>query len=278
MFAGRDTYAARIQSPLVGTGKIFKNISNVNQTVKRLLKHGEEFLVFKRKYRKEKERGRKAEIYTASLDPIFVTLRVFDIDFDEEVLPHVLERLSAGNDFFPQYLTNLFDISILRTSAWHITLANYFTYIAELLRTSRLFSGDNQIDTWPYINLQTTSIPKENVDSLLSRNPDLANRFSSMAVGMTLPQMRLNPKFKSFLSEAMAKLDNLHSDSTKALKFLHGFKEVDEQAREMGLESIYALPSEIKKVLLQVEKWKNKLEKIESQLGNIDEQSRKEIP
>jgi len=276
MFVGRDTYAARIQGPLVGTGKIFKNNSNVNQAIKRLLKYGQEFLVFKRKYRKDGKRGRKAEIYTASLNPIFATLKSFDIDFDEKELQHILTCLSAGIDFFPQYLTNIFDVSFLLQSVWHITLANYFTYIADLLRTSNLPSVDNQIDTWPYISIQTTSIPKENVDSLLNRTPDLANRLSSMAVGMTLPQMRLNPKFKSFLSETLAKLDTLQPNLLEAMKFYHELKEVDEQAREMGLKSIYELPQKIEKIILQVRKWENNLKKMERQLENIERKIEKE--
>lgn len=270
MFVGRDTYAARIQGSLVETGKLFKNNSNVNQALKRLLKYGEEFLVFKRKYRENGKRGRKAEIYTASLDPIFATLRTFNIDFDEKEFQHIFKCLSAGNDFFPQYLTNIFDTSILQTSAWHITLANYFTFIVDLLRTSSLPSIDSQIDTWPHINLQTTCIPKDNVNSLLSRNPDLANRFSSIAVEMTLPQMRLNPKFKTFLSNTMQKIDTLQPDLQESLKFLLRLKQLDESARAMGLANIYELPLEMEKIVSQMENMRARAEKMKKQLENIE--------
>ena len=60
MFLGRDTYAAKIKDSLVGT--IYKHDSNINQAVNRLLRHGSEYLVFQRKYRKEKTPGREAEI------------------------------------------------------------------------------------------------------------------------------------------------------------------------------------------------------------------------
>jgi len=102
MFLGRDTYTAMIRNSFVPA--IFQNPENVDQTVKNLLKHGSELLIFRRKDRKEKRPGRKANIYTASFDPIFLTLRAFGIDFDKDEMQRVIKLLSPTNDYFPRYL------------------------------------------------------------------------------------------------------------------------------------------------------------------------------
>lgn len=253
MFLGRDTYAARIQGSLVGT--IYKNNSNVNQAVNRLLKHGSKFLIFQRKHRGEKTPGRKAEIYTASFAPIFETLQAFDIDFDEKELQHALESLSVANNYFPEYLLNMFETSIVRKSPWRITLANFFYYMADLLRKMSL----PQMEQTYSIFLADISIPKENVDSLLIKHPDLANKFTSMAVRMTLPYLGLNPKFKILLSETMAKLDTFQAELMKYAKFLHELK-------QMGITNIDELPLEMEKIKSQLERLSTRAKSIERRL------------
>ena len=224
MFLGRDTYAAKIKDLLLGT--IFRHDSNVNQVVNRLLKHGSEFLVFKRKYRKEKTPGRAAKIYTASFHPIFLTLEAFNVNFDKKELRFLIESLSASNDAFPEYLTNMYEKSMVLNWPWHITLAHYFAYISDYLRITSLPVIDKT--TQIYSILPTSiSIPKETIDSLLNKYPDLEMKFASMTMQLTLARIKLKPKYLSHLEELIKARRDLLSGLETIKKFEPKLKELE---------------------------------------------------
>jgi len=256
MFLGRDTYAAKIKDSLVGT--IYKHDSNVNQAVKRLLKHGSEFLIFQRRYREEGTPGREAEIYTASFDPVFLTLKAFDIDFNEKELQDALESLSTANNSFPQYLINTFDTSILRKSAWHLTLANYFHFVSELmLRASLDPQITSQMEQTYSISPINIPIPKEKVNSLLSKHPDLAKKFRSTALRISLPKAGLN----SALCRAL--IENLPNIDKNFFRMISALSELESFLRMLASKNIESLIDYIEKVRETEEflNWKSEKDK-----------------
>jgi len=241
MFLGRDTYAAKIKDSLVGT--IYKHDSNVNQAVKRLLKHGSEFLVFKRRYREEGTPGREAEIYTASFDPIFLTLKASDIDFNEKELQHTLECLSPANDSFPQYLINVFEISTVRNMSWDIILANYFSYMPELLLTSLLPINRQKEQTYSLLPTNI-AIPKDKIDLLLSKHPDVPKKFKSNAARIALSSEKtgLNPELRRALAQNLPNIDlKLFETIRDLLNAVEVLARMQREMEQCGFKDIQSL-------------------------------------
>jgi hypothetical protein len=270
MFLGRDTYAAKIQNSLVGT--IYKKNSSVNQTVQRLLKHGSEFLIFQRKHREEGVPGRKAEIYTASFDPIFQTLQAFNVNFDKDELQLVIKLLSPANDYFPQYLRNILQRSTMRSMSWIHILASYFSYLAENLKIGALPNGQKeQIFT---LLPADVAIPKDNIDSILRIYPHLPEKLTSYAIKMNLSGIGMNPGFVQALVENIPKIDvNLFKQMPKLLSMEKDLHDIATRFQQLGLKDEDSIKdfmkkfSEIEKTMERIRetdeflKWKMEKEK-----------------
>ena len=257
MFLGRDTYAAKIQNSLVGT--IYKKNSSVNQAIQRLLRHRSEFLIFQRKHRDEGVPGRRAEIYTASLNPIFQTLQAFNVNFDIDEVQQVLELLSPANDSFPQYLVNMFEKSLLRHVSWHLILSNYFTYMSELIRKSKLPVASQKGVPFSPLPIDVF-IPEENINLLLNKYPDLPRKLVSMSVRMSSANFGLNPRLRSFLVGA---LPNIDQKLFETILELQGAVDIFQKMRKSGAESIMEYIERVRETQEFLE-WKRKKEKKKS--------------
>ena len=243
-FLGRETYATHIQRSLVPS--IYKNAPSVNQTIRRLLAHESEFLIFKRKERGKGKGGKERKIYTANFGPIPLTLQAYNVDFDEEGLHDAIKSLSEVNDAFPRFLLNLFDCSIVVKSSWHLTLSNYFTFLASVLRFS------TQKELYSFM-LPDVSVDKEKIEALLHEYPELAEKFDLMAMRITLPGLNLNPRFESSLVKNFLGLGRAMSDSLVFVKFLR-------ELQRMGITNLEDHFSELV----------NRLQKAEEFLANLD--------
>lgn len=255
MFLGRETYTAMIQDLMVNAG-IYRKTPSVNQAVKRLLAYGSEFLIFQGKRGEKGKPGRKAHMYTASLPPIFMTLKAFDIDFGEKELLHVLACLSVTTDFFPQYLVSVFEISTLHRSAWHITLANYFHFISEIVLRAGL---DPQIANrmgLAYFGAPVNiPILTEQVNPLIEKYPNLAKRLRTIALRMSLPKTGLNSALFRGIIENLPNIDETF------LRMIAGFTELEDSLRMLRSKNIESLVDYIDKIRETEEFLKWKLEK-----------------
>jgi len=259
-FLGRETYATHIQGSLVPS--IYKNVPSVNQTVTRLLKHGSEFLIFKREERGKGKGGKERKIYTANFRPIFLTLQAHNINFDEKELRHTIDSLSAANDSFPRFLLNLFHRSILVKSSWHLILSNYFTFLSNILR----FSNQEELHSFM---LPDIPIDRENIEVLTREYPELTKKLDLMAMRITLPGLKLNPQFESYLVKGVEGLDMVMSYSQALIEFFH-------ELRRMGITNLENYHTELlngakeaQKLLARLEEAQEflaKLEKIKSKL------------
>ena len=260
MFLGRDTYAAKIQGFLVGT--IYKHNSNVNQSVNRLLKYGSEFLVFRRTHREKRTPGRAAEIYTASFDPIFLTLGAFGMDVDKDEMQLVVKLLSPTNDYFPQYLRNILQRSIMRNMSWVNILASYFTYLAENLRIGSLPNGQKeQIFT---LLPTDVAIPKDNIDSILRRYPNMPEKFVSYSIKMNLSGIGLTPEIVQKLVENIPKIDTkLFGQISKLLSMEKELHDVSTRLKQLGLKDEDSIRELIERLTETDEflKWKSEKDK-----------------
>jgi len=243
MFAGRETYAAEIQGCLVDT--IYRHGANVNQAVDRLLKHNSEFLVFKRKQREEGSRGREAEIYTANLEPIYVTLTSLGVEFNREELESVLVQLSEANDYFPKYFINVFDVSVLRSLSWNSLFSMYLTFLVEVLKS-----------TGPVVYPMPSDfrINAEKCAPLLMENPNLKSELIAMSMQLSSPGLRLNPQFKAQISKVFSGLENVGSDLQAFVEFLNELK-------GMGITNFSDLASQFRDGMAQLKLVKTLLEK-----------------
>jgi len=259
-FLGRETYTTRIQGSLVPA--IYKNAPSVYQTVNRLLKHGSEFLIFKREERGKGKGGKERKIYIANFSPIFLTLQAHNINFDEKELRNTIDSLSAANDLFPRFLLNLFDRSIVVKSSWHLTLSNYFTFLSNILR----FSNQEELHSFM---LPDIPIDRENIEALTREYPELTKQLDLMAMRITLPGLRLNPQFESYVVKGVEGLGMVMSDSQELIKFFH-------ELRRMGITNLENYHTELlngakeaQKLLARLEEAQEflaKLEKIKSKL------------
>ena len=255
MFAGRETYAAKVQGRLVGT--IYKHSANVNQAVERLLKHKAEFLIFKRKQREYGSRGREAENYTSNLDPVYLTLKSLGVEFNQEELESVLVQLSEANDYFPKYLTNVFEVSVLRTLSWNSLLSMYLTFLVGVLKSSGLVVYPMPSDF---------SIDKGKVAPLLGKNPNLKTELSTISMQVSSPGLGLNPQFKAHLGKVLNGLENLESYSLGLVEFLNELK-------EMGITDFSDLASRFREGMTQLEQVKTlaeNLKELDHQIEKVE--------
>lgn len=253
-FLGRETYSTHIQSSLVPS--IYKNASSVDQTITRLLEYGSEFLIFKREERGKGKGGKKRKIYTANFDPIFLTLQMHDIDFDEKELRYTIDSLSAANDSFPRFLLNLFDRSIVVKSAWHVTLSNYFTFLSNILR----FSNQEELHSFM---LPDIPIDRENIEAILDEYPELTKKFDLMAMKITLPGLKLNPQFESYLVKGFEGLDKAMLDSAVLIKFF-------QELQRMGITNLENYHSELLNRIKEVQELSPKLEEAQEFLAKLE--------
>jgi hypothetical protein len=258
MFVGRETYAGKVQSMLVG--KIYKHSANVNQAVDRLLKYPSEFLVFKNREREEGTRGREAEIYSANLEPIFLTLKSFEIDFNQTQLRFTLVRLAENSDQFPTYLTNIFEASVVRTFSWNSLLSLYFAYLLESLKVH-----NSAVFPIPEIKMK-----KETIDELLKENPGLKEMLFSISMQLSSPNLKLNPKFKDQLAKSMKGLENLEL-------FAQNFVEFLVELQKMGIKDASQFSSMCKETIDKIEQVKAlsvKLEEVTAKIEQISEKNK----
>lgn len=231
LFIGRDTYAAKVQCLMKNT--LFTHESNVNQVIGKLVKEGSDFLVSKGPYRKKGARGRKRDIYTANLDPILVTLKAFNIEFNQKELQDTLTSLAETSDFFPKFLTNIFQTSMVRRLPWHAILSSYINYLSETLRIPKLLVFPIPSDF---------SIKEEKVISILKTYPSLRKELQAISMQLNSPNLGLNPEFKAQINEAMEKLDSKDSEARKTLEFL-------QELKKLGITDFSVLLAQVKDVL-----------------------------
>ena len=258
MFAGRETYAAKVQGCLVST--IYKHSANVNQAVERLLKYKSEFLVFQKRQREEGARGREAENYTANLDSVFLTLRSLGVEFNQDELQLALVQLSEANDYFPKYLTNVFEASVLRTLSWNSLLSLYLTFIVEVLKST---------DLVVYPMPPDFSINKEKVAPLLGKYPNLKTELISISMQVSSPGVGLNPQFKAHLAKVRSGLENLESYSLGLIEFL-------KELKEMGITDFSDLASRFREGMAQFEQAKTLVEKLKELSSQIEKVKKSE--
>jgi predicted transcriptional regulator len=254
LFVGRQNYAANIQEPMTET--LFADKSNVNQIIAKLLKEGSDFLISKGSYRKKGKRGRARNLYTANIDPITVTLKAFNIKFNDHELQFALDSLAETSDFFPKFLTNMYQTFIIRKLPWHGILSIYLYYLSEVLRAN-----------YPivYPMPPNFSIKKEKVTPILQEHITLRKELRSISSQLSSPTLGLNPEFKAHMDNAMDQLDSKDSDARKVLKFLQGL-------RNEGITDFSALLSQVKEIRTTYEKVqqiKNKLEEVERKLNKL---------
>ena len=129
LFVGRDNYAQNMQK--IMTDALFADKSNVNQVMHRLTQGGNRFLISKRLYREEGSRGRARHIYSANTNPIIITLKSLGVKFEESMLKDTLNLMSEASDFFPKFLTNIYQIKVIRKFVWHHILSMYFFFLGQ---------------------------------------------------------------------------------------------------------------------------------------------------
>ena len=260
LFVGRETYAAKVQNRLVGT--IYKHGANTNQAIERLLKHQSEFLVFKNKQREEGSRGREADIYSANLEPIFLTLKSLGVEFNQRTLQLALESLAEGNDYFPNYLTNMFDVSVIRTFSWNSLLSLYLFFVVELLKVRKGI-------LYPMPEISNRRIIEEKVALISKDNPTLKDELISWAMQLSSPSLKLNPQFKEQITKGLKGLENLENIATGLMGFLV-------ELQKLGFKDFSELESKFKEGLEQIQKAKLLVEKAEALTAKIEKDKKRQ--
>jgi len=246
-FLGRETYATHVQNSIVPF--IFKNPQNVNQAVKRLLRHGSKFLTFKRKEREKGKGGKERMIYTANFNPIFCSLRTHNIDFDKNDLQLIFRTLSIANDFFPQFLLNIFDRSTVLKSSWHSTLSSYFTFLSSVLRFAR---HPELVPLLP----REISISKETIEELVEKSPQMAKNLDLMAVRMMLPSSSLNPEFESSVVKGFIELGETSS-------LMKGFHDLLVELKQQGVNDVNDVENYFSKITAELKGAKRTLTRLD---------------
>jgi len=252
-FLGRETYATHIQNTLAPS--IFKNPQNVNQAVKRLRRHGSKFLVFKRKERGKGKGGKERKIYVANFNPILYSLRANNIGFDYNDLQLVFRTLSIANDFFPQFLLNMFDRSTILKSPWSSTLSIYFTFLSNVLR----FAKHPEL-----VPLLPREIPisKETIEELVEKSPQMAKKLDLMAVRMVLPSSSLNPEFESSLVKGFIELGETSS-------FMKGFHDLLVELKHQGVGDVNNVENYFSKIIAELKRAEKTLTRFEEIMKSL---------
>ena len=255
LFVGRQNYAANIQGPMTDT--LFADKSNINQVIAKL-KEGSCFLMSKGSYRKKGGRGRARDLYTANIEPILITLKAFNIEFNDHELLFALESLAEISDFFPKFLTNTYQTFVIRKLPWHGILSIYLYYLSEVLRADDLIV---------YPMPANFSIEKEKVNSILQGHATLRKELRSVSSQLSSPTLGLNPEFKAHIDKAMDQLESKDSDATKVLKFL-------QELKKEGITDFPALLSQVKEIRTTYEK----VQEIKEKLKEVEERLNKKAP
>jgi hypothetical protein len=255
LFVGRNNYAQNIQDLM--TDKLVSDKSNINQIVHKLLESGKDFLITKGSYRNKGARGRARDIYTANTKPITATLQQFNIPFNEPELLFILRELSETADFFPKFLTNIFQTFVIRNLTWHQVLSMYFRYLSETLRA---------IDFIVYPIPSNFRINKETIEIVLKKNPSIRKDLISFSSQLSSPWLGLNPEFKANIDVAMAQLDLKGSELMKAFEFL-------KTLQNEGITDFSILQSQAKEVMTvyeHIDEIKSKLKEVDIKLEKMD--------
>jgi hypothetical protein len=230
LFVGRENYAANIQGLM--TGALFADKSNVNQVMAKLTV-GKTFLVYKGKFREKGARGRARQIYSANLSPITATLNKLEIGFDEQELSKTLVVLSDISNYFPKYLTNIFETFLIRRLTWHQILASYITYLSLIIRYS---------DLMVYPMPSELHLSKEVKEGVLQSYPLIVQHLESIAFQLHSPSIGINPQYKAHLDKIT---DELASRESQTTKFLTLLRELEKE----GITDFSALLSIVREVI-----------------------------
>jgi hypothetical protein len=251
LYVGRENYAQNIQN--VMTDGLYANRSNVNQTMDKLTAFGKRFLISKGLHHKKGSRGRARELFTANLNPITSTLKELNVEYDDSKLVEILTALSDTSDFFPKFLTNMYQIHIIRRWAWYQTLSMYFLFLSEAIKSN--------VIAYPFP--ETLKVNQEKVDKLVEKYPSVSKDLHILFSKLASPELYFNPKFVEWQNKIIDQLSSKESEAMKSLKFLqgiqelgiHDFSELLKQTR--AVMEIYKRREQIEAKLLEAEKAQN---------------------
>jgi hypothetical protein len=251
LYVGRENYAQNIQN--VMTDGLYANRSNVNQTMDKLAGFGKRFLISKGLRRKKGSRGRARSLFTANLNPITSTLKELNVEYDDSKLVEILTALSDTSDFFPKFLTNMYQIHIIRRWAWYQTLSMYFLFLSEAIKSN--------VIAYPFP--ETLKVSQEKVDKLVEKYPSVSKDLHILFSKLASPELYFNPKFVEWQNKIIDQLSSKESEAMKSLKFLqgiqelgiHDFSELLKQTR--AVMEIYKRREQIEAKLLEAEKAQN---------------------
>jgi hypothetical protein len=248
LYVGRENYAQNIQN--VMTDGLYANRSNVNQTMDKLTGFGKRFLISKGLYRKKGSRGRARELFVANLNPITSTLKELKVEYDESKLVEILTALSDTSDFFPKFLTNMYQIHHIRRWAWYQTLSVYFLFLSEAIKYN--------VMAYPFP--ETLKVDREKVGKIVEKYPSVSKDLHIIFSKLASPELYFNPKFVEWQNKIMDQLSSKESEAMKSIKFFNGlqelgindFSELLKQTR--AVIEIYKRREQIEAKLLEAEK------------------------
>jgi hypothetical protein len=252
-YVGRENYAQNIQNLM--TDGLYANRSNVNQTMDKLTGFGKRFLISKGLRHKKGSRGRARELFTANLNPITSTLKELNVEYDESKLVETLTALSDTSDFFPKFLTNMYQIHLIRRWAWYQTLSIYFLFLSEAIKSN--------VIAYPFP--ETLKVNREKVGKLVEKYPSVSKDLHVLFSKLASPELYFNPKFIEWQNKIIDQLSNKESEAVKSLKFLQGlqelgindFSELLKQTR--AVMEIYKRREQIEVKLLEAEEAQKRL-------------------
>ncbi len=145
MFLGAERYVNQIQPWFVKSG-FYKNKENVNQSFTNLVarEYGDFFLKFTP--HEGKNLPGSPRFYVANWEPISLTLRQFQVEFNEERLKSFLVAASSLNEDFPKLLVSMNESqhapAFQKGLRWPITLGWYFLH--QYLNLEPVLSIENE--------------------------------------------------------------------------------------------------------------------------------------
>ena len=252
LFVGRDNYANNIQSLM--TDVLFADRSNVNQVMHRLVQKGNQFFISKGAHRLKGQPGRARDVYTANLEPIMGTLKRFSVKFDEGKLTDALGDLSKVSDFFPKFLTNMYQIHIIRRFQWHQILSMYFLFLSVALRS---------IDIVAYPMPTNFKVSQEKVGKLLEKYPSLCKELGNLFSQLNSPTLIFNPKYIEHLNSLSDQLYSAESNAMTGFKFLKGLQDMGVTDISVLLEQVRTV-MDIDKTVKQIQSKLLEIEKIQN--------------
>jgi hypothetical protein len=258
LYVGRENYAQNIQG--VMTDGFYANRSNVNQTMEKLTGSSKRFLIPKGSRRKKGARGRARDIFTANLTPIMATLKQLNVEYNESKLLDTLTALSDTSAFFPKFLTNMYQIHIIRRWAWYQTLSMYFLFLS--------IAVESRLIVYPMP--EKLKVNQEKVNCLIAKYPTASKDLQSIYKKLASPEHYFNPKFIEWQNKLVDQFSSKESEAIKTLKLLQGIQDLGinysdllEQVK-VAME-IYKRRELIEAKLLEAEK---SLEQLTEKKGN----------